>query len=71
MYAQRVEVLHRHYGEAVVVGVADHFKLNLFPSFQRLLDKYLLGVGESALAVFGKFLVVSAYAGTETAERVA
>ena len=34
--AQRVEVLHAGHGEAVVVGVADHFELNLLPALERL-----------------------------------
>ena len=51
---QRVEVLHRHHGEAVVVTVTDHLELNLFPPFQALLHQYLAGEGEGTPAELHK-----------------
>ena len=71
MYAKRIEVFHRYHGETVVVGIADNLELNLLPSLERLLDKNLLGVSESAFAMLNKLLVVVADAGSESAERIA
>ena len=70
MDAQRVEILHRSDGEAVVVGVAYHLKLYLFPAFQRLFYQNLGGEGEGTFGQFHKFLLVGADAGTQTAKGV-
>ena len=71
MYAQRIEVLHRHYGEAEVRRIADNLEFNLLPAFERFLDQYLARVGKRALAVSEEFLVVVAYSRAETAEGIA
>ena len=47
--AQRVEILHIADGDAVVVAVANHLIFNLFPAFQRFLDKNLRRVREGRL----------------------
>ncbi len=60
MDAQRVEVLHRHHREAVVVLVADHLELDLLPPFQALLHQDLAGEGEGALAELDELLLVVA-----------
>ena len=58
MDAQWVEVLHRSYGEAVVVGIADALELNLLPALQRLFYENLRSKGEGALGQFLEGLLV-------------
>ncbi len=70
MDTQRVEVLHRHHGEAVVVTVADHLKLNLLPPFQALLNQYLAGEGEGTLAKLHELLLIGTDAGTLSSQRI-
>ena len=60
---QGVEVLHAGHGEAVVVGIADYFELNLFPTLQRLFYQYLRSKSESTLCQLHESLFV----GTDTA----
>ena len=55
---QGIEVLHRSYGEAVVVGIADALELNLLPALQRLFNENLRSEGESALGQFLEGLLV-------------
>ncbi len=71
MNAQRVKILHGHHGEAMVVGIAYHLKLNLLPSFKRLFHKNLLRICKSAFAVAFELFVVSAYAGPEASKGIA
>ena len=67
MDAQRVEVFHACYGEAVVVGIADHLEFNLFPALQGLFHQNLLGESKRALGQFQEFFLV----GTDTAAQSA
>ena len=62
MDAQRVEILHRSYGEAMIVGVADALKLNLLPALQRLLDQNLGSKREGAFCQLAESFLV----GTDT-----
>ena len=68
--AQRVEVLHAGYREAVVVAVADHLELDLFPAFERFFDQNLLGIGERTFAQRPEFVGRPADAAAQSAQRV-
>ena len=68
--AEGVEVLHVADGDAVVVGVADDFVLDLFPAFEALLDEDLVGVAERVLGSLYELLAVLAEARAHAAEGV-
>ena len=68
--SQRIEVLHTGHREAVVVLIADHFEFDLLPSLQRLLDQYLLRIGERAFAQRPELIEVAAYAAAQAAQRI-
>ena len=70
MDAQRVEVLHRGYGETVVVGIANTLELNLFPAFQTLLDQNLGSKGESRFCQLDKGLLVRTNPRAQTTQRI-
>ena len=70
VYAQRVEVLHRSNGEAVVVGIAYHLELNLLPSFERFLNENLRSKGECRLSKLAESLFVGADARAETSQGI-
>ena len=70
MDAQRVEVFHVADRDAVVVFVAHHFVLDLFPSFERFFDQDLRRVGEGLGGQRVQFIVVVAEAGTESSQRI-
>ena len=70
MYAQWVEVLHRGYCEAMVVGITYHLKLNFLPSFQALLHKNLRSKCECALCNLLECLLVWTNTRTETTKGV-
>ena len=54
----------------MVVGIANNLKLNLFPTFERLLHEYLRSEGEGASCQFLKLFLVAADARSESAEGV-
>ena len=70
MDTQRVEVLHAGHGEAVVVGVADYFKLNFFPAFQRLFYQNLFGESERTFGQLNEGFFVGADTTTKTTQSV-
>ena len=70
MYAERVKILHRCDGEAVVVGVAYDLKLYLLPSLQALLDEHLWRECESRLGNLLELSLCLADTRAESAERV-
>ena len=70
MYAEWVEILHGCHGEAMVVGISYHLKLNLFPSFERLFNENLWCEGEGAASEFPKGLLVWADTRTESSKCV-
>ena len=70
MDAQRVEVLHVADGDAVVVTVAHHLILDLFPPLERLLDEELVGIVESLGGEGTQLLLVVAEAGAQSPEGV-
>ena len=58
MNAERIEVLHGSNCEAMVIGIADHFKLYFFPAFQRFFYQDLGCKGEGTLGNLAEFLFV-------------
>ena len=70
MDTQRIEVLHRSYGETVVVGITDTLKLNLFPAFQALFYENLWCKGKGALCQFGKGSLILTDTATQSAKGV-
>ena len=70
MNAERIEVLHRSDGEAMVVGVADALELNLLPTFEALLNKYLRGESEGTFCNLLESLLVRTNAASQTAKCV-
>jgi hypothetical protein len=69
VHAHRVEVLDRADDDAVVLAVAHHLHLELFPADQRLLDQQLAGRAgfQAALADFDELFLVVGNAATRTA----
>ena len=47
MNAKRVEVLHIADSYAIIEFIPDNFIFNLFPSFERFFNEYLICKGES------------------------
>ena len=70
MDAQRVEVLHVAYGDAVVETVAHHLIFYLLPALQRFLHQHLRRERERFFGLCQQLLVVVAEAAAETAEGV-
>ena len=70
MYAQRVEVLHVTYGNAVVKTVAHHLIFNFLPAFQALLNEHLGRKGESLFCQTVELGLVVAKSRTEAAQRI-
>ena len=70
MDAQRVDILHTDDRETMIVLVADHLELDLFPALQRLLDKDLGRIGERALGQRTQLRFVLADAAAHTAQGV-
>jgi len=66
--AERVKVLHVAYGDAIVIAVANHFVLNLFPTFEALFNQYLRRERKSFLGEAVKFLFIVAKTRTESTE---
>ena len=65
MDTQRVKVFHAGYCEAMVVSVADHFKFDFFPAFQRFFYQNLFRESKGAFSQFQEFFFV----GTDTATK--
>ena len=70
MDSQRVEVLHVTNCDTVVITVANHLILNLFPTLQALLYQYLWRERESLLSEFVQLLLVVCETGTESTQGV-
>ncbi len=68
--AQRVEVFHVADRDTVVVTVAHHLVLDLFPTTQRLLDQHLRRERERFLCQRIQFFLVVTETGTESAQGV-
>ena len=68
--AEGVEVLHRADGDAVVVAVAHHLKLNFLPSLEALLHENLRGERKALLSQPHQFLFIVAEAAAQSAEGV-
>ena len=63
MNAQRIKILHACHCKAVIVRIADHLKLNLFPALQRLFYQNLF---RESKRTFGQFQELF-FIGTNTA----
>ena len=70
MDAQRVKVFHRSHRKAMVIGVADDFKLYLFPPFQRFFHQYLRSKREGTLGYFAERLFIRTDAAAQTAQGI-
>ena len=70
MDTQGIEVLHRCYGKAAVIGIADALELNLLPALQTLLNKNLWSESEGRLCQFDEFLLIGADTRTQTTQSV-
>ena len=70
MNAERVEVLHRCNGEAMVVGITDALELYLLPTFEALLYKHLRRKGKGTFCNFLESLLVWTNAASQTAKCV-
>ena len=68
MDAEWVEVLHRSHRKAVVVLVADTFKLYLFPSFQTFFHKNLWSEGKGTFGYFAERLLIGTDARAQAAQ---
>ena len=64
MDPQCIDVLHVADRDAVILGIADHLVLDLFPTFQVLLDEDLWSVGEGIVGHLGQLFGISRNAGT-------
>lgn len=56
------------HSDTVVVGVADHFILDLFPALQRFVHQHLGGVCEGGRDQRGELIFVVGEAGSQTTE---
>ena len=63
MNAQRIKILHACHCKAVIVRIADHLKLNLFPALQRLFYQNLFRESKRTFGQFQKLFFI----GTNTA----
>ena len=70
MDAQRVEVFHTCYGEAVVVGVADYLEFDFFPTFQGFFHQDLLGERERTFSQFDKRFLVRTDTAAQTTQSI-
>ena len=70
MNAERVDVLHARYGEAMVVGIAYYLKLYLLPALEALLDEHLGCKGKCALGYLAEGLLIGTHTAAESAQCV-
>ena len=63
--SQRIEVLHACYCKTVIIGITYNLELNLFPSFEGLLDKNLVWESKCTLGQLPETLLIAAYTATE------